>query len=71
MMDVPDYRRMYITLLKAVDSVIEPLGEIPLARPSVCALETAMLDVERIYIETSAYLESTSDDKVIQLKIND
>ena len=68
---MPDYREMYRTLLKAIDGVIEPLEEIPLARPSVSALKTAMLDAENIYIETSAYLEPTSDEKVFELKVSD
>ena len=63
-----DYKKMYYVLCRAVDEVIEPLGKIPLAYPSVKILQAALLDAEEIYISSTAYIEETSDPKVFQIK---
>jgi len=52
-----DYKKIYAILCSAVDSVIDPLEQIPLALPQVQALRDALLEVEEIYVETSADTE--------------
>ena len=57
-----DYKKMYAILCSAVDSVIDPLEQIPLALPQAQILRKALLDAEDLYIETEA------DFKVIEFE---
>ena len=50
---MPDYRKMYAVLCGALDDVIDPLEQIPLACPSAAILRTALLHAEEIYLQTS------------------
>ncbi len=48
-----DYQKMYTLLCSAIDSVLDGLQEIPLARPYVYTLSEALLKAEDIYIDTT------------------
>ena len=50
---IPDYKKMYAILCGAIDDVIDPLEEIPLAIPSVKKLRNALEEAEEVYIETT------------------
>ena len=50
-----DYKKMYTILCGAVDEVIDPLEQIPMARASAQVLREALLQAERVYIDTSVY----------------
>ena len=63
-----DYRKMYYVLCKAIDDVIDPLDRIPLAKPYAEQLQKALLEAEKIYIDTTPYTEETEDPKIIQIK---
>ena len=58
-----DYQKMYAVLCTAIDREIDTLKEIPLALASANRLESALLEAEEIYIETSSYVEPTDDEK--------
>ena len=45
-----DYQQMYCILCRAVDSVIDPLERIPLARPAAQTLRAALLAAEEVYL---------------------
>ena len=62
-MAMPDYKKMYAVLCTAIDGEINTLREIPLAIASASRLESALLEAEEIYIETSPYVEPTDDEK--------
>lgn len=62
-----DYKKMYTILCGAVDEVIDPLEQIPMARPSVGVLREALLQAERIYIDTTACAQSSKDLQVVKL----
>lgn len=47
-----DYLKMYALLCKAIDSVVDPLNQIPLAIPYAALLEHARLEAEDVYCET-------------------
>lgn len=66
-----DYRKMYYILCKAIDDVIDPLDQIPLARSYAEQLQKALLEAEEIYISTTPYAEETEDPKIIQIKVDD
>ena len=66
-----DYRKMYTVLCKAIDDVIDPLDRIPLAKPYAQQLQTALLEAEEIYINTTPYAEETEDPKIIQIKVDE
>ena len=66
-----DYRKMYYVLCKAIDDVIDPLDQIPLARPYAQKLQNALLEAEEIYITTAPYAEETDDPKITQLKTDE
>ena len=66
-----DYRKMYYVLCKAIDDVIDPLDQIPLARPYAQNLQKALLEAEEIYITTAPYAEETDDPKITQLKTDE
>ena len=47
---MPDYQKMYALLCGAIDDVIDPLTEIPLAQPYVQALTAALEAAEELYL---------------------
>ena len=53
---MPNYEKMYAILCGAIDDVIDPLEEIPLAVPSARKLRAALEEAEELYIATSLYL---------------
>ena len=55
-----DYRKMYCLLCRAIDAVIDPLEQIPAARPQAKALREALLEAEEFYLRTN-------DSKLIQI----
>ena len=63
-----DYKKMYFSLCKAIDDVIDPLERIPLARPYAQELQNALLEAEEIYINTTPYAEVTDEPKIVQIK---
>lgn len=67
---MPDYKRMYALLCGAIDKVIDPLEQIPVAEHILETLQDALLEAEEIYIETTLYLEETADSKILKLKID-
>ena len=44
-----DYRKLYALLCCAIDEVLDPLNEIPAARPYARALQAALLQAEALY----------------------
>ena len=62
-----DYKKMYTVLCGAVDEVIEPLEQIPMARSSVHVLREALLRAERIYIDTTTYSQMSKHPQVVEL----
>lgn len=52
---MPNYEKMYAVLCGAIDDVMDELARIPLARPSVERLHSALEQAEEIYIRTSVY----------------
>lgn len=67
---MPDYKRMYALLCGAIDKVIDPLEQIPVAEHILETLQDALLEAEEIYIETTPCLEETADSKILKLKID-
>lgn len=63
-----DYRKMYAILCRAVDEVIEPLEQIPLARGCAQGLKSALQKAEETYIDTAGYGEQTENPQVIVLR---
>lgn len=59
-----DYKKMYAVLCKAIDEVIDPLENIPLAIPYVTVLRHALLTAEDMYIDSST-TEQSQDPTVI------
>ena len=51
-----DYKKMYAVLCGAIDDVIDPLSQIPLAFTQVNALRAALLRAEDIFLETDTTL---------------
>lgn len=47
-----DYQKMYTILCAAVDQVIDPLEQIPQARPFAAALYMALERAEDVYVDT-------------------
>ena len=62
-----DYKKMYMVLCGAVDEVIDPLEQIPMARSSVQVLQEALLRAERIYIDTTTYSQMSKQAQVVEL----
>ena len=56
---MPDYKKMYAILCGAVDDVIDPLEQIPLAVPYAGKLRRALLEAEEVYIEDGEDIEQT------------
>ena len=53
-MSMPDYKKMYAVLCKAIDDAIGPLEQIPSAKQIAESLQNALLEAEEIYIEDSS-----------------
>lgn len=49
-----NYQKMYAILCRAIDKVIAPLDQIPLATPQCKVLRAALLEAEEIYITTDS-----------------
>ena len=64
---MPDYQKMYAILCKTIDDAIEPLEQIPSAKPTARSLQNALLEAEEIYIDTSPYSEDTPTAEIIEL----
>ena len=47
---MPEYQKMYALLCGAIDEVIEPLSEIPLALPYAIKLQAALEAAEELYL---------------------
>lgn len=47
-----DYPKMYAILCSAVDAVIDPLNQIPLAAPYACKLQKALWESENVFCES-------------------
>ena len=62
-----DYKKMYAVLCGAIDQVIEPLEQIPLAWPSAQVLRKALLRAEDIYVASTTYVQETEDPQVVEL----
>ena len=63
-----DYQKMYALLCGAVDDVIDPLEQIPLAIPYASVLRRALEDAEELYIETAEpqiFMRRLVDDPVL------
>lgn len=63
-----DYKKMYMILCGAVDEVIDPLEQIPMARASAQVLREALLQAERVYIDTSVYAMASTQPQVVELR---
>lgn len=71
MNEMTDYKKMYTVLCGAVDEVIDPLEQIPMARASVQVLREALLRAERIYIDTTTYTQVSKHPQVVELRSDD
>ncbi len=60
-----DYQKMYGVLCRAIDSVIDPLEQIPLARESAGKLRQALLEAEEIYIDTTISLREAKEPLIL------
>ena len=59
---MPDYEKMYAILCRAMDDVIDPLEEIPLARECVEKLKAALLETEEIFIATAPHIDENDEE---------
>lgn len=50
MADCADYKKMYMLLCSAIDKVIDPLEQVPSARPQAQILRQALLEAEELYV---------------------
>ena len=66
---MPDYKKMYAVLCKAIDDAIEPLEKIPEVAQIARALQDALYEAEEIYIDTSPY--DLSPCQIIELNAED
>ena len=64
---MPDYKKMYAVLCKAVDNAIDPLEQIPSAKQIAKSLQDALLEAEEIYINTTPYTETSATAQIIGL----
>ena len=60
---MPDYAKMYAVLCGAIDDVITPLEQIPLATPAAKRLRHALEEAEELYISSSSQPDKTSEDE--------
>ena len=65
---MPDSQKMYAILCGAVDEVIGPLEEIPLATPSAAVLRRALLAAEDVYLRTALSPERAPGSRIIRLR---
>lgn len=64
-----DYKKMYMILCGAVDEVIDPLEQIPMARASAQVLrEAAAPGGSGVYIDTSVYAMASAQPQVVELR---
>lgn len=54
---MPDYKKMYFVLCRAIDAAIAPLEQIPSAKQTAESLQNALLEAEEIYIDTAQIIE--------------
>ena len=64
---MPDYKKMYAVLCKAVDDAIDPLEQIPSAKQIAKSLQNALLKAEEIYINTTPYSETSDAAQIVEL----
>ena len=62
-----DYKKMYTILCGAVDEVIDPLEQIPMAREAVQVLREALLQAESVYIDTAALSKMGEPSGIVEL----
>lgn len=62
-----DYKKMYAILCGAVDEVIEPLEQIPMARSAAGILREALLQAEDVYIDSSTYSKDQEELRLLEL----
>lgn len=67
---MPDYKKMYAVLCKAIDDAIDPLEQIPSAKQITKSLQDALLEAEEIYIDTTPYTETSDAAKIIELHMD-
>ena len=65
---MPDYQEMYPVLCRAVDEVIDPLEEIPLAVPSAAILRRVLPEAEEVYLQNALLPECAPGSRVIRLR---
>lgn len=65
-----DYKKMYAVLCGAIDGMIDELERSPLTLSMAKRLNTALLEAEKIYVDTSAYFEENDGAEIIELKID-
>lgn len=63
-----DYKKMYAILCGAVDEVIEPLEQIPMARAAAGILREALLQAEDVYIDSSTYSLDQEELQLVELR---
>ncbi len=66
---MPDYKRMYTLLCKAVDDALTDLETIPAAKLTYNKLSEALIEAEEIYIDSSPYTyEEEQEAEIIDFK---
>ena len=65
-----DYERMYALLCGAIDQVIDPLEQIPLAWPEAAILRQALEEAEECYLRTTPYAENREGERIIRWHID-
>ena len=60
---MPDYAKMYAVLCGAIDDVITPLEQIPLATPAAKRLRRALEEAEELYISSSSQPDENTEDE--------
>ena len=58
---MPNYAKMYAVLCGAIDDVITPLEQIPLAIPAVKRLYRALEEAEELYISSSSRSDENTE----------
>lgn len=64
---MPDYKKMYAVLCKAIDDAIDPLEQNPSANQIAKSLQDALLEAEEIYIDTTPYIKDSTTAQIIEL----
>lgn len=60
-----DYQKLYALLCGVIDDVIDPLERIPLALPYAKKLRRALVQAEKLYIDTSAYPAEKQENVIV------